>query len=294
MLLTLKNISKQYFVQKSVLSNNVSIIDALCNINFSLKESSVLGVLGETGSGKTTLGKLIVGLIKPSNGNIIYGFPSMRKNVQIIFQNPFSSLNPRMKVGNILREPLFIHKLADKNNINHKLDSLLRKTQLDNDCLNRYPGEFSGGQRQRIAIARAISIEPKILICDEPTASLDLSVQAQILNLFIQLKEEFKLSYVFISHNIEVISFIADEVLVLYEGAAVERGLKSKIFTNPMHPYTKILLGKKDKIDKIENLKNIGCKFYNNCSKKSKTCKHINPIETEIEENHYVCCHNIK
>ena len=296
MLLITKNLSKQYIIERSFFSNKKTVVTALENINFELNEGSILGVLGETGSGKTTLAKLITKLIEPTNGEVIFDISNIRRSVQMIFQNPFSSLNPRMIIKSILKEPFLIHHLANSRNLESKLKALLDKVNLNYECLERYPDEFSGGQRQRIAIARAISIEPKVLVCDEPTASLDLSVQAQILNLFLRLKEELGLSYIFISHNIEVISFIADEVLILYEGRQVERGLKDKIFKNPLHPYTKILLGsesyefKKGQTEKDHK----GCRFYCNCKLRTNICQQLAPEEAEIEEGHYVSCHNPK
>jgi len=244
MLLTAKNLGKQYKTEKSLLSNKFTTIDALYDINFQLKEGSVLGVLGESGSGKTTLAKLIVKLIEPTHGEITYeGIDNFRRQIQMVFQNPAASLNPMMKIIDILKEPLLIHHLADDKNMEQKLKALLDSVNMNYDCLNRYPDEFSGGQKQRIAIARAIAVKPKVLICDEPTSSLDLSVQAQILNLFLKLKKDFGLSYIFISHNIEVISFIADEILILYQGRQIEKGSKQEILNNPQHSYTKMLLG---------------------------------------------------
>ncbi len=293
MLLVVKNLSKQYLIERGILGNKKTTIDALNNINFELKQGTALGVLGETGSGKTTLAKLIVKLIEPTKGEINYNFDNIRRSIQMVFQNPFSSLNPRMKIKSILREPFLIHRFAGCEDVDSKIKLLLEKVNLDHDCLYRYPGEFSGGQRQRIAIARAIAIEPKILVCDEPTSSLDLSVQAQILNLFTKLKNELKLSYVFITHNIEVISFIADEILILYDGRQVERGMKEKVLDSPRHPYTKILLGvdtyelEKTQID----INFRGCRFYSNCKFRTSFCLKSEPSETKIEEEHYVSCH---
>ncbi|MDD5005680.1 MAG: ATP-binding cassette domain-containing protein [Candidatus Omnitrophica bacterium] len=296
MLLRVENLGKQYAISKSFFSNKETIVQALDNINFELREGTILGVLGETGSGKTTLAKLIVKLLEPNNGKIIYNFDNFPRNVQMVFQNPFSSLNPMMKIKDILKEPFLIHHLDNGTDTDSKLRILLEKVNLSYDCLKHHPDEFSGGQRQRIAIARAIAIEPKVLVCDEPTASLDLSVQAQILNLFIKLKEELGLSYIFISHNIEVISFIADEVLILYEGKPVERGLKNKVFNNPLHPYTKILLssdiGELQKTSAQDNYS--GCKFYTNCKFSSDICKQMTPEEIKTEEGHYVSCHILK
>ncbi|MDD5355184.1 MAG: ATP-binding cassette domain-containing protein [Candidatus Omnitrophica bacterium] len=296
MLLTVKNLSKQYKIPKGVFSGKFLKVDALCDVNFKLKEGSVLGVLGESGGGKTTLAKLIVKLLKPTQGQIIYGNTcNFRRWVQMVFQNPFSSLNPMMKIKDILKEPLIVHRLI-KNNTENKLKALLDMVSMDYDCLRRYPDEFSGGQKQRIAIARALAVQPRVLVCDEPTSSLDLSVQAQILNLFVKLKEELGLSYIFISHNIEVISFIADEILILYKGTQVERGLKQKIFDNPKHPYTKILLGLDESKSQefSQEIPAAGCKFLPSCKFSSQACRAYMPQETQIEEGHYVSCHLYK
>jgi len=244
MLLTVKNLSKNYSVSKQFLSNKATTVTALTDINFRLGAGRTLGIIGETGSGKTTLAKLLAQLIEPTSGSIHYAVKDTRRGVQLIFQNPYTSLDPRMSIERALREPFIIHRHVAKGNITQKINHLLKTVQLPADCLRRFPDEFSGGQRQRIAIARALAVEPNVLICDEPTASLDLSVQAQILNLFQHLKESLQLSYVFISHNIEVISFIADDVLVLYKGTCVEQGARESVFSNPQHPYTKMLLGK--------------------------------------------------
>ncbi len=296
MLLVVKNLGKKYFIEKSFFGRKKAIVDALADVNFKLNEGSVLGILGETGSGKTTLAKLIVKLIEPTSGRINYGDKNIKRSIQLIFQNPYASLNPRMKIANTLKEPFIIHELSDRKSIDSKIEALLEKVNLNPDCLLRYPDEFSGGQRQRIAIARAISVNPKILVCDEPTASLDLSVQAQILNLFKKLKNELRLSYIFISHNIEVISFIADEILILYRGRTVERGLKDKIFKSPTHPYTKMLLGRD--INKAENLEskndNLGCVFVSNCKFSTEQCQETIPQESKIEEGHYVACHTFR
>ncbi|MFH1622128.1 MAG: oligopeptide/dipeptide ABC transporter ATP-binding protein [Candidatus Omnitrophota bacterium] len=295
MLLVAKNLGKQYFIEKSFFSSKKTIIHALIDINFKLAEREVLGVIGETGSGKTTLAKLLVKLIEPTTGQINYSDRNIRRSIQMVFQNPYASLNPRMKIAHTLKEPFLIHEKTDHKNMNLKIESLLEKVNMNKDCLSRYPDEFSGGQRQRIAIARAIAINPKILVCDEPTASLDLSVQAQILNLFKRLKQEFQLSYIFISHNIEVISFIADKILILYEGRQVERGPKHKIFKKPIHPYTKILLGREiGEARKTEFKSDNGCNFYHICKNRTEICQESIPKEIKIEEGHYVSCHNLR
>jgi len=296
MLLAAKNLTKEYLIEKSIFTLHPIRVRAVNCVNFELKRESVLGVVGETGSGKSTLAKLIAKLISPTQGEIIYDFSDIRKSIQIIFQNPYSSLNPRLKIKTILTEPFLIHKLGSRKEIPRKIEDLLNKTNLSVSCLNKYPDEFSGGQRQRIAIARALAVQPKVLICDEPTSSLDLSIQAQILNLFINLKNELKLSYVFISHNLEVISFLADEVLILYKGIDVEKGSKEQIFNNPLHPYTKVLLAKNIVAGDEESEKGRtlgGCPFYFQCKHRFQDCLEM-PKEIEVEKAHYVKCHLYK
>jgi oligopeptide/dipeptide ABC transporter ATP-binding protein len=297
MLLSVENLGKQYLIPKKFLSNKAISVDALSGINFQLNKGSVLGVVGESGSGKTTLARLIVKLIEPTTGKITYeGICDLRRSVQMVFQNPYSSLNPMMKIKDILAEPFFIHRLANRDSLKSKLNALLDKVNLHADCLSRYPDEFSAGQKQRIAIARAISVEPQILVCDEPTSCLDLCVQAQILNLFLKLKQDLGLSYIFISHNIQVISFIADEILILYEGRQMERGLKDNVFNNPKHPYTKMLLGSPqpgpEKHMVGENKQ--GCPFFPNCKFSLGLCQNSPPKEIQIEQGHYVSCHIFK
>jgi len=294
MLLSVKNLTKHYFIEKNLLSNKVTPVKALEGINFSLKESSILGVLGETGSGKSTLARLLVGLLKPTQGEIIFSDVVKDSRPQLIFQNPFGSLNPRLKIRTTLREPLAISGIRDKKESSQKISTILKKVNLSEDCLDRFPDELSGGQRQRIAIARALLTEPKILVCDEPTASLDLSVQAQILNLFLELKTTLSLSYVFISHNMDVISFMADEIVVLYAGRAVERGAASEVLNNPQHPYTKLLLASEsDNRLQTETADNEGaCAFYCSCQQKTSACAQRQPHEIQIGENHYIACLN--
>lgn len=294
MLLTVKNLSKQYTLQKGIFGWRQATINALQRVSFELRESAILGVLGETGSGKTTLAKLLAGLLEPTEGEIKYYGSDMRHMAQMIFQNPYSSLNPRLRIKTALREPFIIRHLVQAKQINAKINEALGKVNMNPDCLKRFPDELSGGQRQRIAIARALAAEPKILICDEPTSALDLSVQAQILNLFLALKDELGLSYLFISHNIDVISFVADDILVLYAGRVVEKGTKADVLENPLHPYTKLLLqyDLTTTPGSEQETGGSGCAFCRYCPFATTECKEVQPQEILRGKNHYVACHH--
>lgn len=245
MILEAKDISKEFKAENSFLKAGAGKNLALDKVNFSLREFTTLGVVGESGSGKTTLAKIILGLIPASSGRILFNeklIVNFRKDVQIIFQNPYNSLDPKMRVKDALCEPLIIHKICPRPALRGKARELLKLVGLDENCLDRYPSQFSGGQRQRICIARAIACEPKLLILDEPISSLDLTIQAKLLDLFVELKRDFNLTYIFISHNLGVIKYLADEVIVMRRGRIVEEAKASDIFANPCQAYTRELL----------------------------------------------------
>jgi ABC-type glutathione transport system ATPase component len=221
------------------------VFRALDNVSFCVEEFSTLGIVGESGSGKTTLAKIIMDLISKTSGEIIFDkskITNFRKDVQIIFQNPYNSLDPKMRIINTLAEPLLIHNVVPEKKFKERAAELLRMVGLDKSLLQRYPIEFSGGQRQRICIARALATEPKFVVLDEPISSLDLTIQAEMLDLFLQLKQKLKLTYIFISHNLAVIKQMADSVIVMQAGRIVEQGDKAKIFGSPKEGYTKVLL----------------------------------------------------
>lgn len=244
-LLKVQSIHKHFKVERGFFKQETGILKALHDINLEVEEFDTLGLIGESGSGKTTLAKIILNLIPPTSGEIIFNtdkIKNFRKDVQIIFQNPYNSLNPKMRVKDIITEPALIHKLSSRKSLLDKAIILLKMVGLDESALNRFPSEFSGGQRQRICIARALACEPKFLILDEPISSLDLTIQAQMLDLFIRLKEELKLTYIFISHNLAVIKHIADSVIVMKEGRIVEYGSIESIFSQPKNAYTQLLL----------------------------------------------------
>ncbi|MFH0791435.1 MAG: ATP-binding cassette domain-containing protein [Candidatus Omnitrophota bacterium] len=244
-ILSVKNIRKYFLVERGFFKKETGVVEALRDVSFSVDELTTLGIIGESGSGKTTLAKIILKLIPATSGEVVFDSRKIfnfRKDAQIIFQNPYNSLDPKMRIGDIIAEPLIIHKIVPLKRGKERVVDLLRMVGLDENVLSRYPREFSGGQRQRICIARALASQPKFIILDEPISSLDLTIQMELLDLFLKLKAELKLTYVFISHNIAVIKHIADKVIVMQNGRLVEQGKIADIFHNPSQPYTKLLL----------------------------------------------------
>lgn len=254
LLIEIKNLTKHFPVKRGFWSRTVNQVQALNNINLTINKGEIIGVVGESGCGKSTLGKLILKLLEPTSGEVIYknknifslGNTEMRKlrqELQIVFQNPYSSLSPRMKIKDIISEPITVHKLFNtKNEVTNRTNELLNLVGLETYLGDRYPHELSGGQRQRIAIARALALNPRFLILDEPVSALDVSVQAQILNLLIDLQKKLDLTYLFISHNLSVVSYVSHKIIVMYLGHIVEAGTKDEIMHNAQHPYTKALL----------------------------------------------------
>lgn len=314
---------KKYFVKEKTLFGKIkSQLKAVDDVSFSIEKGTVFGLVGESGCGKSTIAKTILSLSEVTegcikfNGNIIRDTKSgvklhnselvkLRKDLQIIFQDPYSSLNPKMSVRTIIQEGMKKHKVISKENMEDKSVELLKSCGLDSSFLDRFPHELSGGQRQRVCIARALSVEPKFIICDEPTAALDVSIQSQILNLIMDLKSELNLTYLFISHNLEVVRYLCDNVAVMYLGKIVEMGTKEDIFENPMHPYTKLLLSSipithpkdRKKLKSIESHEvcNEGlCAFYNRCISREEKCIKTESKLMKVSETHYVRCSNIK
>jgi ABC-type oligopeptide transport system ATPase subunit len=245
MILEVKNITKDFSIERGAFKQESGLVRALDNVSFSLQEFQTLGIAGESGSGKTTLAKIILKLIPPTSGQIIFNeekIKNFRKDVQIIFQNPYNSLNPKMRIISIISEPLLIHRIISKQGVRVRVVGLLKMVGLDEGVLNRYPIEFSGGERQRICIARALAAKPKFLVLDEPISSLDLTIQAQTLDLFLELKKRLGLTYIFISHNLAVIRHIADSVIIMQNGRIVEQDTVDNIFVHPRKFYTKLLL----------------------------------------------------
>ena len=244
MILEAKEITKEFKTEKGMFLSKVERTLALDNVSFILQEFTTLGIVGESGSGKTTLAKILLGLIPATSGQVKFNttyIKNFHKDVQIIFQNPFNSLDPKMRIKDALYEPLVIHSICPRQSRRDKAKEMLEAVGLDETALDRYPAQFSGGQRQRICIARALACEPKVLVLDEPISSLDLTIQAKLLDLFQQLKHRFNLTYIFISHNLSVIKYIADSVLVMQNARVVEQGLTRELFANPSQEYTRQL-----------------------------------------------------
>ncbi len=316
-ILKLKNINVVYSTKKNILGDT-KVVHAVNNVSLDIKKGEILAVAGESGCGKSTLAKAIMKLVDVKSGEILLEnknildlktnkeLKEFYQKVQIIFQNPYSSLNPKMKIGQILKEPLEINTNLSKKDIEQIVEDKIKKVGLDKNCLNLYPHEFSGGQRQRIAIARSLILNPEFIIADEPVSALDVSIQAQIINLLKQLKEDYNLTFLFISHDLSVIKYISDRIAIMYLGEIVEIGKTEEIFNTPKHPYTKALLNSVPKLN-IETTKtkekfhlkgelpspeNIpqGCKFNTRCPYVMEECKTNNPIETEFSKTHKCKC----
>ena len=311
-LVEVKNL-KQYFpVRTGLLSSKP--LKAVDDVSFTIGRGETLGLVGESGCGKTTVGRTILRLYEPTAGEVIFdGEPvtaknitHMRKQMQMVFQDPYSSLDPRMTVEDIIGEPLDVHKLyTNRKERREKILDLMATVGLNAEHATRYAHEFSGGQRQRIGIARALAVNPKFIVCDEPVSALDVSIQAQIINLLNELQDQYKLTYLFISHDLSVVEHISDTVGVMYLGNLVEYGAKEDIFRNPLHPYTKALFSAIPVPDPTVKMKRIvlegsipspanppkGCKFHTRCANCMKCCEEEAPVQREIEPGHFVCCH---
>jgi len=315
-LLRVENLKKYFPVRRGVFSRVSGYVRAVDGISFEVQARKTLSLVGESGSGKTTAGRTIIRLMEPTDGKVYFDgidvfalkpkeLRMLRRRMQIIFQDPYGSLNPRMTVGAMVGEPLAIHKLVPRNKRRDRIVELLELVGLEAEHMNRYPHEFSGGQRQRIGIARALAVQPDLIVADEPVSSLDVSIQAQILNLLEDLQEKLGLTYLFIAHDLSVVRHISDHVAVMYLGKIVEQAPVDELFSNPLHPYTIALLSAVPVPDPTVRSQRIpltgdipspiepppGCRFNTRCSQTMPKCSQIDPIFQQTCESHFVACH---
>ena len=315
-ILEIEGLKKYFPIRGGVLSREVGWIHAVDDVSFDIYEGETFGLVGESGCGKTTLGRCVLLLIKPTEGVIVFSgqrllelkrkeIQRLRSQMAMIFQDPYSSLNPRMTVSDIVAKPLQIHRVARGRDRTRRVMELMRKVGLSAEHLYRYPHEFSGGQKQRVGIARALAINPKLVVADEPVAALDVSVRAGILNLMKDLQKEFGLTYLFISHDLSVVKHICDRVAAMYLGKVVEVAETEELFNNPVHPYTKALISAIPIPDPTIKRERIilpgdpstpidpppGCRFYKRCRLAKESCQKGEPVLLEVSKGHFVACH---
>ncbi len=313
-LLTVSGLKKHFPVKKDTYLEKQRYLKAVDGIDFTIYEGETLGLVGESGCGKSTTGKMIVKLIKPTEGSVLFQGEdifsmtreksrALHKKIQMIFQDPYSSLDPRLSAGRIIMEPLLVH--GERENAKERVLSLMDDVGLLREYYDRYPHEFSGGQRQRIGVARALALNPSFIVCDEPVSALDVSIQAQIVNLMQDLQEKYKLTYLFISHDLRIVKHICDRIAVMYLGRIVELAPKDEIFEKSMHPYTQALLSAIPESDP-ETKKDTqpikgdvaspidppsGCHFHPRCPSCMDVCKEVSPVLAEYMPGHFVECH---
>lgn len=317
-LLEVKDLKKYFPLKRGLFSRTGGSVKAVDGITFSVHSGQTLGIVGESGCGKSTLGRNIIRLQEPTSGKIKYDnqdithlnearLRKVRRDMQIIFQDPYASLNAKLRIQEIVGEPLRVHKVGTRTERQEKIEYLMEKVGLEADHLSRFPHEFSGGQRQRIGIARALSLNPKLIVCDEPVSALDVSVQSQVINLLQDLQEEFGLTYLFISHDLSVVRHISDRVAVMYLGKVVELAATEKIYEQAAHPYTRALLSaipvpdpevqkKRQRIVLKGDVPSpvhlpSGCRFHTRCPLATDQCKVEEPAFEEKEAGHWVACH---
>ncbi|MBN1114085.1 MAG: dipeptide ABC transporter ATP-binding protein [Oligoflexia bacterium] len=318
-ILEVSGLKKHFPIYGGVLYRKIADVKALNSASFKLKKGETLGIVGESGCGKSTLAKTLMRLYEPDEGSIMFEGNDvlaskdktlLYKNMQMIFQDPYSSLNPRMTVGEIISEPLVIHKVGTKTERRQRLEEILEHIGMRTGMLERYPHEFSGGQRQRIGVARALALNPRLIIADEPVSALDVSIQSQILNLLVDLQKTLGITYIFISHDLSVVEYISDTIAVMYLGYIVEKASREELFRNPLHPYTKSLFASIPVPDPRNRTRKVmlkgdvpspinmpsGCPFHQRCPVATDDCKHAMPDLKNISgigSEHLVACINV-
>lgn len=318
-LIKVENLTKHFPITRGIIfQREIGAVQAVDNVSFEIHEGETLGLVGESGCGKSTTGRTILQLHRATSGKVFYGDVDLtetsddkmrgyRRDLQIIFQDPYASLNPRMTVGSIIAEPLEVHKIGTKKERRERVKELLALVGLNPYFINRYPHEFSGGQRQRIGVARALALNPKFIVCDEPIAALDVSIQAQVVNLLEELQEQFGLTYLFIAHDLSMVRHIADRTAVMYLGKIVELANRDALYGEPLHPYAQALLSAvpiPDPVKERERKRIIlegdvpspanppsGCRFHPRCPIAEDICKEKEPEWREVLDDHWVACH---
>ncbi len=319
-LLKVQNVSKHFKIKSSFIDKYLfkkqNTVKAVSNITLNIRQGETLGLIGESGCGKSTLGRVILRLHEPTRGKVFFGseevtaldqqeLKKIKRKMQIIFQDPYASLNPRMSVADIIRLPLKVHESLSRKEMDQRVADITERVGLKHQHLRRYPHQFSGGQRQRIGIARALILRPEFVVCDEPVSALDVSIQAQIIQLMGKLRDDFSLTILFISHDISVVGYLSDRIAVMYLGELVEIGEVGELLKNPLHPYTKVLLDAIPQVEHIGVHKRIilkgdipspltppsGCKFHTRCPEAMERCGTEVPVSREPFANHWVSCH---
>lgn len=321
-LLEVKGLKKHYPVQGGMIPHTIGTVYAVDGIDFEIPEGTTLGLVGESGCGKSTVGRQIVGLEHPTEGQVVYQgqvledlsparMKKIRTQIQMVFQDPFASLNPRKRIVDIISEPMLYHKLVTKKSVHQEVDRLLELVGLPTGSKERYPHEFSGGQKQRIGIARALSLQPKLIICDEPVSALDVSIQAQVLNLLRSLQKDLGLTYLFIGHGLDAVNYISNRIAVMYLGKIVEIADAKELFSNPVHPYTQALCsaapipnpeerGRERAIIQGELPSNTapptGCRFHPRCPYAVQKCREVQPVlePVDFHNSHMAACRLVK
>ena len=316
-LLHVEDLKMHFPIYRGVFQRQVGAVRAVDGVSFDVKRGETLGLVGESGCGKSTTGRTILQLYKPTSGNVEFDgtnlvtlkgeqMRQMRRKMQMIFQDPYASLNPRMTVAQLVGEPLMVHSVATGAEINERVQHLLELVNLNPAFASRYPHEFSGGQRQRIGVARALALQPSFIICDEPISALDVSIQAQVVNLLEELQEQFNLTYLFIAHDLSMVKHISDRVAVMYLGVIVELATRDELYAKPLHPYTQALLSAVPIPDPVADAKRkrtilqgdvpspanppSGCRFRTRCPIAEAVCAETRPEFREIRPGHFVAC----